>query len=330
MLRLSENIESIFSENQSRRIKKIISDFEDMKLQSFCEKYESELYLQNCEWFTKLDDIEDRINIYKPFPEKYKKDCLDLLVCWIIYLWNLGFMIEGSELQDSYTIIEIINELLYKTSEDDFVVDDRFGQEILLKSIIQDANVQLEKRGKKFVEFYIKQQIDTHYFFLFDSELADKLISEYNNELFIFNEVTTNNYICSFYFDTKLKKMNSNFKYKQKIKEEISNQIKYLLNQGIKNFLTTLFYDIDLVVLEVFNEVSEIYGKADLKCYVLNNYENESLKDLLDEYDCVKLEDDSDITIERCIVDIQKKSSYITYFGFMQGYGVVQKNILNM
>lgn len=328
MLRLHENIEIIFNENQLPKVKEIINDFEAMELQDFYKKYDDELYLQNCEWVNEFCDIEDNIYTYEPFPENYKKDYLDLLICWIMYIWNLGFMVSGSELQDSYEIIKLIDELLGSK----FEIKDSFRQKILVKCFIQNVNCQLKENKKKirFIELYIEELVDTHYYFLFNDELADKLVNFYDNELFEFNEVTTDNYICSFYFDAQLKEKSSDFKYKNKIKQIISSQIEYLLRQGVKNFLVTLFYDIDLVVLKLFNEFSKEYGKINLKCYVLNNYKDKSIKKLLNNCECIKLEDDSDIAMESCIVNINKDSSYVSYFGFMNAYGVIQKTILDM
>lgn len=328
MLRLHENIEIIFNENQLQKVKKIINDFETMELQDFYKKYDDELYLQNCEWIREFCDREDDIYIYEPFSEKYKKDYLDLLICWTMYIGNLGFMIGGSELQNSYEIIKLIDELI----DNKFEIEDRFGQEILIKSFIQDVNCQLKKKEKKikFIEFYIEELVDTRYYFLFDDELADKLINSYNNELFMFKEVTPDDYICSFYFDMSLKEKNSDFKYTYEIKQNISSQIEYLLKQGVKNFLITLFCDIDLVVLELFSKFSKKYEKASLKCYVLNNYKDKSIKNLLSNYDYIELEDDSDINQESCLINIHKNSSYVTYFGFMKGYGVIRKTILDM
>lgn len=326
MLRLRENIETIFNENQLQKIEKIINDFETMEFQDFYKKYDDELFLQNCEWVREFCDIEEKTYVYEPFSESYKKDYLDLLICWIMYIWDLGFMVSGSELQNSYEIIELIDELI----DNKFEIQDTFGQEILIKSFIQDVNYQLSEKKIRFVELYIEGLLDTRYYFLFDYELADKLTIFYDNELFGFNEVTTDDYICSFYFDASLKEKNSKFKYKHKIKQELSSQIKYLLKQGIKNFLITLFDDIDLIVLELFNKFSKEYGESNLKCYVLNQYKDKSIEKLLNNCECIKLKNDSSIAMERCIMNMNKDSTYVAYFGFMKGYGVVKMPVLDM
>lgn len=196
---------------------------------------------------------------------------MDLIILWVMEIYNLGLIINESKIQSSEDITERINYIL---EDIDMEIVDNFNQNVIIEGFIQDINFQLKEENIKFVKAEIKDSIDTYYFFLFKSDIADKLINDYNNQFFCFKIVSCNDYICSFYIADEIKRNFLYFGYKDIIKTALLSEIEYLLNQGVRNFIISCISDIDLIILKVFEIFSSKYNDINLECYMFKKYES--------------------------------------------------------
>lgn len=324
MRRLSEEIENIFNKTQLEEIQIIVNDFKSMELLDFYNKYNNKLDLENCEWIKEFMDIADQAYIYIPFATSYKNDYLDLLICWIMFQYDLAFMVTESELKESYEIIGQIGHMLNSQKLNNFFVKDKFGRKTLLNSIIEDVNIQLEKENLKFIRLNVPNLVDTYYFFLFNTELADKLINFYKNELFSFTKITSDKYTASIYIDRQIKENYFYFNYKKEIENEIHDAIEILLEQKIKNFLIPCSSDIDLFILKLFNKFSKKYSDIKVTCCLLADYKDNKIKNLLNAYKFVEIKDYINVDTKICFDMIYKNSSYIIQISYMEGYGITK------
>lgn len=321
-LRLYKEIQNIFDKDKLEDIQKIINDFQEMSLIEFFNIYDNILDLQDN--FQEFADIADKEYVDKYFNEDYKKDYLDSIILWLMKRYGLALMISGKKIQDSISVIDDINT--YVLEDLGVKVYDKFVKNILIESIFQNVNSQLEKEDIQFLQFDDETSIDTHYFFLFKNIIADKLLSDYKNSLFLLKKITCDNYVCSFYIDTEVKKIYAQLNYKEYVKDVLNSEIDYLLNQGIRNFLISYTSDIELEILKIFKERLNKYINIKLECYIFNNFKEFLLKQ------CTKLyylKNNSDDDIFQCNNEIFEKSNLVTYLGYIKDYAIIREHIVD-
>lgn len=170
-MKLEDKITIIFNKSYINKIKNVIDDFKNIKINQFYNKYKEILNLDNCGWFE--SDTEKDI--------KSDND-VNLLIVWLMKEHNLLVEAKNEDMSVMYAenILKFVNKRIKDIGIENFYIKESISYVLNNRSLIININKELSKRDLRAICFAIA---DYEFIGIFKSEISYELVNNMKNIL---------------------------------------------------------------------------------------------------------------------------------------------------